>query len=91
MNIEYKKLYLDKGWGWGDIPLKGAYHVIVRDCDQQLWVIGAEFHREDGPAIQEFGNEYYMLENNEYEREDYWKELYKRGRITYSEMLLELL
>jgi hypothetical protein len=55
------------------------------------WMRHGLLHREDGPALESrFGNEWY-LNDRRYTEEDYWKELFNRGKITEKELFLKLL
>ena len=56
------------------------------------WYINGEYHREDGPAIEYAdGEKKWWLNDEEYTKKEYYKELYKLGKITKDELFLELL
>jgi len=56
------------------------------------WILNHKLHREDGPALEYAnGTKEWYLDNVEYTEKEYWKELYKLGKITQEELVLELL
>lgn len=78
--------------------LNGHYHredgpAVISSDGAKFWYIKDKLHREDGPAaiwIDGAVEEYY-LNNKKYTERAYWKELYKRGKITKEELFLKLL
>ena len=51
-----------------------------------------EIHREDGPAVEYTnGNKWWWLYDKQYTKKDYYKELVKRGLMTYENAVLEML
>lgn len=58
----------------------------------QYWFKNGRLHREDGLAlIWSDGTEFWCLDNQYYSKNNYYRELYKRGIITEQELFLELL
>jgi len=58
----------------------------------KYWYKNGLCHREDGPAvITPDGAQYWYLDDIFYPRDDYYKELCKRGIITKQELFVELL
>jgi len=58
----------------------------------KAWFINGKRHREDGPAIEEAnGGKAWFINGKRYSQRDYWKELYKLGKISQEELILELL
>ena len=47
----------------------------------RIWYKDGTYHREDGPAIVwDDGNHEYYLNNKEYFKEEYWKEIERRKK-----------
>ena len=67
---------------------------IICECydGYKIWYLNGKFHREDGPAV-EFANgtKDWFLNGYPYSKKDYYKELVKRGIMTYEEAVLEVL
>jgi len=58
----------------------------------QYWYKNGQFHREGGPAIiYADGAQAWYLDDKEYSREDYYRELHRRSKITEQELFVELL
>jgi len=58
----------------------------------QKWFKNGQWHREDGPAeIWVTGERFWWLNGLQYSRDDYWRELHKRGKISDEELFVELL
>jgi len=59
------------------------------------WYKHGKLHRENGPAIEwtteADGRNKYYLDDVEYTKKDYYKELHKRGLITDEDLFLRLL
>ena len=57
------------------------------------WYINGKLHREDGPAMEwDQGRRLgWFLNGKQYKEKDYWKELYKRKKITKTELFLRLI
>jgi hypothetical protein len=74
------------------------YH---RECDlpaiiawngDKAWYIRGKLHRIKGPAFEGFdGTKEWWLDDKMYTEQDYYRELYKRGLITYNEAVMEIL
>ena len=76
---------------WRDLPEIGAYHVIYPNGAEH-WLVDNQYHCEDGPAyIWTDGTEWYYLYGIEYQKSDYYKELYKRGLLSKQELFIVLL
>lgn len=74
-----------------DVPLDYTGHV-EHISGTQVWLKDGRLHREDGPAvIRQNGTQIWYLDGIFYEKDDYYKELYKRKIITEQELFLELL
>jgi hypothetical protein len=77
--------------------LNGEFHrkygpAIIHPNGDKSWWIHGKCHREDGPAV-EYANGVglFYLDDCHFRKNDYYKELVKRGIITQEEALLELL
>jgi hypothetical protein len=58
----------------------------------KYWYLNGKSHREAGPAIEYAdGTKRWFFQDVEYTEHDYWKELYKLGKITQEQLILELL
>ena len=58
----------------------------------KYWYLNGERHREDGPAVEHpDGHKSWYLNGKLYSKKDYYKELVKRGIMTYEEAVLEML
>ena len=56
------------------------------------WWLNNKLHREDGPAYERTdGYKEWWLNNIKYTEEEYYKELFKRGKITKKELFIELI
>jgi len=57
------------------------------------WYLNHQIHREDGPAIEwPDGTKYWVLNDYFYPSEtDYYRELYKRGKISREELFINLI
>ena len=56
------------------------------------WWQNNHLHREDGPAVEyAAGDRSWYLNDHYYHEKDYWRELYKRKKITKTELFLKLL
>jgi len=76
---------------WYDIPCRYTGHVKFTNGDQ-AWFKNDELHREDGPAVIWCdGKESWSLNHVSYTKENYYRELHKRGIITEQELFIELL
>ena len=65
--------------------------VIYPDGSQEWWING-KYHRENGPAIIfPDGEQLWFLNNIEYIEPEFYKELYRIGKITEGELFLHLL
>jgi len=76
---------------WQRIPKNYTGRVEFNN-GTRWWFKDGKRHREDGPAaIGADGNHSYWLNNECYTREDYYRELHKRGIISDGELFAELL
>jgi len=65
---------------------------VIYPDGTQFWYRYGECHREDGPAvIYADGSREWYLDDKKYSREDYYRELHKRGKISDEELFAELL
>jgi len=56
------------------------------------WWLNGKLHREDGPAIERAsGNKTWFLNNIRYSEPDFYRRLYKLGKITKEELFIKLL
>jgi antitoxin component YwqK of YwqJK toxin-antitoxin module len=56
------------------------------------WYLNGELHREDGPAVEYAdGDKGWYLNGIEYTKQDYYRELVKRGLCTEQEAFVEML
>ena len=56
------------------------------------WLLNGKRHREDGPAVEYAdGSKSWWLNGRECDKKDYYKELVKRGIMTYENAVLEML
>jgi len=65
---------------------------VIGVYGEQFWYKNGKVHREDGPAIiWPNGEQQWYLDDKNYTREDYYRELHKRGKISDGELFAELL
>jgi len=65
---------------------------VIYSNGTQYWYKNGEFHREDGPTVIHVdGKQYWYLNDKKYSRDNYYRELYKQGKITKTELFIELL
>ena len=58
----------------------------------KAWWLNGKLHREDGPAIERAsGNKTWFLNNIRYSEPDFYRRLYKLGKITKEELFIKLL
>ena len=58
----------------------------------KVWYLNGKLHREDGPAIEwADGDKYWFLNSKHYFELDYYRELYKLGKITKEELFIKLI
>jgi hypothetical protein len=58
----------------------------------KYWWLNGERHREDGPAVEwPDGYKEWYLNGEEYTEQEYYKELYYLGLISYNEYILEMI
>jgi hypothetical protein len=56
------------------------------------WYLNGKLHREDGPAVEYHnGHKEWHLNDVEYTKQDYYRELVKKGICTEQEAFIELL
>ena len=60
--------------------------------DHKRWYLNGERHREDGPAVEDAdGTKEWYLNGIEYSEPNYYRELYKLGKITKEELFIKLI
>jgi len=65
---------------------------VVLPNGSKFWYEYGMLHREDGPAIEYAnGSKAWCLGGNSYIEKEYWQKLYKLGKITQEQLVLELL
>ena len=58
----------------------------------KMWHLNGKIHREDGPAVEwSDGIKYWWLNDKNYTEEEYYKELFKMGKITKNELFIHLI
>jgi len=58
----------------------------------KFWWLNGELHREDSPAVEYAnGSKTWWLNGHQYTKPDFYRELYKRGKITREELFIHLL
>jgi hypothetical protein len=58
----------------------------------KLWHLNGKLHREDGPAVEWVdGAEYWYLNDKRYTKQNYYRELVKRGLCIEEDAFIELL
>jgi len=56
------------------------------------WYLNGKLHRESGPAVEiANGTKAWWLNGIEYSEPDFYRELYKKGKITKEELFIKLL
>ena len=76
---------------WINMPIDDAYCVIY-PSGGKTWFVNGKAHREDGPALILYnGDKLWRLDGKEYSKQDYYRELVKRGLMTEEDALLELI
>jgi hypothetical protein len=77
--------------------LNGEYHredgpAVEFHDGSKFWYLNNKLHREDGPAIEyPDGDNQWWLNGKEYTEKDYYKKLYKLGKISYDDYVLEMI
>jgi hypothetical protein len=77
--------------------LNGVYHredgpALEFADGEKMWLINGVYHREDGPAVEfSDGNKQWWLNDRRYTEQEYYKELYKLGKISYDDYILEMI
>ena len=65
---------------------------VERANGDKLWFLNDKLHKEDGPAVEHAnGDKYWYLFGIEYSEPDFYKQLYKLGKITKEELFIKLL
>jgi len=85
--MDYKTIHIQS---WLDTLVVGNYHVILPQ-GQERWLVNFKEHREDGPAITYKDDEHppmYYLNGVRYTKQEYYKELLKRGLTTEEEVFI---
>jgi len=58
----------------------------------RYWYSNGKLHREDGPAIEDADDaKEWWLNGEEYSEPDFYRELYKLGKITKEELFIKLI
>ena len=58
----------------------------------KAWYLNGKCHREDGPAIEYAdGSKAWYLNDKRYTELDFYRELYKRNKITKEELFIKLI
>ena len=58
----------------------------------KAWYLNGKLHREAGPAVEiSNGTKYWYLNDKKYTEEEYYKELFKMGKITKNELFIHLI
>ena len=58
----------------------------------KAWYLNGKRHREDGPAVEyTSGSKKWWLNGEQYSEPDYYRQLYKLGKITKEEFFIHLL
>jgi len=55
------------------------------------WCLNGKYHREDGPAYMAGNREFYYLNGKYYTKDNFYREIYLRGKITKEELFIHLL
>ena len=64
---------------------------IYNDGTKEWWLNGKR-HREDGPAVEwASGYKHWWLNGEQYSEPNYYRQLYKLGKITKEELFIKLL
>jgi hypothetical protein len=81
-----------KRWYNGSILHREDGPAVEYADGSKWWFDHGVIHREDGPAV-EFadGTKRWWLNAVQFKEEDYWKELFNRGKITEKELFVKLL
>jgi hypothetical protein len=86
--------YVDGNKSWW---LNGKLHredgpAVERAYGYKAWYLNDELHREDGPAIEYAnGTKEWYLNDVEYTKQEYYRELVRRGLCTKQEAFVEML
>jgi len=58
----------------------------------KAWYLNGKLHKEDGPAVEDSnGDKYWRLNGKYYSEPDYYRRLYKLGKITKEELFIKLI
>jgi hypothetical protein len=77
--------------------LHGVYHredgpAVEFTNGYKAWIIRGEYHREDGPAVEwPDGSKEWWIDDIRYTEQEYYTELYKLGKISYDDYILEMI
>jgi len=96
------KQFIDKSGNkvW---KLNGKLHRVGKPAKEYLngsteWWLNGKRHREDGPAIilkhnddNHYRIEYWYINGYPYCKDDFYRELYSRGKITKEELFIYLI
>ena len=87
-------IYPDGEQHWyihGQLHREDGPAIIFAD-GSRFWYINGKCHREDGPAvIYTSGQQYWCLNDVIYTELEYYKKLYKMGKITEEELFIHML
>ena len=66
---------------------------VIYPNGTKWWCLNGKLHREDGSAIEYFDgiNEWWHLKGNYYKKDQYYKKLFKFGKISKEELIIKLL
>ena len=82
-----------KSWWLNDKLHRESGPAIERVDGYKAWFLNGERHREDGPAIvgADDGYEVWYLNDKKYSEPDFYRKLYKLGKITKEELFIKLI
>jgi len=81
-----------KAWYLNDKCHREDGPAVERANGDKLWFLNDKLHKEDGPAVEYAdGDKYWYLFGIEYSEPDFYRELYKKGKITKEELFIHLL
>jgi len=77
--------------------LNGKFHredgpAVEHSNGYKVWYLNGKCHREDGPAIEYTnGDKTWWLNDKLYSEPDFYRKLYKLGKITKEELFIKLI
>jgi hypothetical protein len=82
----------DKQWWLNDERHREDGPAVEDVGGFRLWFLNGKRHREDGPAVEcPNGDKEWWLNNIKYTKQEYYRELVRRGICTKEEAFIELL